>query len=212
MCFRRLWVVILALSSGCVTVYQPLQTLQRPVVVDLDEANFDGLKVEVRCPPGTFVKGGDAQRMCRRVQRVFANQGANVEPVAPTSKPDLIIDIQSRLLHSNVDTFMSLLCIASLTLVPAMSEASLAADVTIRDGEGFVLASDSFQARFINYFGFGVWAINGILDLFFRAPNEKLTGNSQNKEVSRDFYSQLSQLAFHARTRALVLRGFEQQK
>jgi hypothetical protein len=230
--FRMLAPIALALAgTGCVTVYQPLRSLQRPVVVDLNEANFEGVRVRVRCPAGEFVKGGEAQKLCRKVQRTFANQGAIIDyggevaaPVparpgvsvagasAPTLKPDLIIDLESRLLVDDTDRLFSLLCILTATLVPWVTDTSLAEDITIRDGDGFLLASDSFQARFVNYVGIGVWAVNALLDLFVRGENEKLIGKAQGAVVSRDFYGQLSQLAFHARTRALVLQNFERPK
>jgi hypothetical protein len=205
-----------ALASGCVTVYQPLRALQRPVVLSTDENNFEGLKVQVRCPPGAFVKGGEANKLCRKVERVLSNQGALVggsggaDPNAP--KPDLIIDIESRLLSDDTDRLFSVLCILSGTLIPWVTDTSLAEDITIRDADGFVLASDSFQARFVTYIGLAVWAVNGLLDLLVRGEDEKLVGKAQNAVVSKDFYSQLSQLAFHARTRALVLRNFERAK
>lgn len=220
-------VVTLAAASGCVTVYQPLQALQRPSVVNLEEANFEGVRVLVRCPPGEFVKGGEAQKLCRKVQRSFSNQGAIIDygdtpstrqpassavKVPSATKPDLIIDIESRLLSDNTDRLFSVLCIASATLIPWVTDTSLAEDITIRDGDGFLLASDSFQARFVSYFGLAVWVVNGLLDLFFRPEEEKLAAKSQNAVISRDFYSQLSQLAFHARTRALVLKNFERPR
>lgn len=212
MFFRTLTLIALGLLSGCVTVYQPLQTLQRPVVVDTEQANFEGLRVQVRCPPGQFSKGGDAQRLCRKVQHAFTNQGALTEPGTAATKPDLIIDLESRLLNFETDRLMSVLCVLSLTLIPWVSDTSIASDVTIRDGDGFVLASDSLHARFVNYFGLAVWASNALIDLIFREPEERLTGNAPKEEISRDFYSQISQLALHARTRALVLRHFESAK
>lgn len=221
----------LSLLSGCVTVYQPLQTLARPVALDITEANFEGLKVLVRCPAGEFVKAGDAKRLCNKIQRVFTNQGALTEggllsakparrsqdpepqaaaPGMPASpKVDLIIDLKGRLLHFDIDKLMGALCVVSLTLVPCVSDTSLAQDVTIRDGDGFVLATDSFQARFVSYFGLAMWAVNGLLDLLVRAPEDRLIGNAQKAEVSDDFYSQLSQLALHARMRSLTQRNFE---
>jgi hypothetical protein len=202
------------LTSGCVTVYQPLRALQRPVVLSIDENNFEGLKVQVRCPPGAFVKGGEANKLCRKVERVLSNQGAVVGGGVEQNgtKPDLIIDIESRLLSDDTDRLFSVLCILSGTLIPWVTDTSLAEDITIRDADGFVLASDSFQARFVTYIGLAVWAVNGLLDLLVRGEDEKLVGKAQNAVVSKDFYSQLSQLAFHARTRSLVLRNFERGK
>lgn len=197
-------------ASGCVTVYQPLRGLQKPVVLNTEAANFEGLRVQVRCPAGTFVKGGEANKMCRKVEKVFANQGATIANQAnDPKKPDLIVEIESRLIADDTDRVFSLLCIASGTLIPWINDTSLAEDVTIRDGSGFLLATESYQARFVSYFGLAVWVANAFMDLFLRTPEEKLLGKSQSLAVSKDFFSQLSQLAFHARTRALVLKGFE---
>lgn len=210
---RFLLPITLALgASGCVTVYQPLRSLHRPVVVNTEENNFEGLHMKVRCPAGAFVKNSEAQRLCRKVERLFANQGALIDLADAKEKSDLIVDIESRLLADDTDRLFSVLCILSFTLIPWTTDTSLAQDITIRDGDGFVLASDSFQARFVSYFGLAVWAVNGLLDLIVRPPGEKLVGDAQRAVVSKDFYSQLSQLAFHARTRALVQRNFEPAK
>jgi hypothetical protein len=201
----------LLLLSGCITVYQPLQTLQRPVVVELDKDNFDGVRVAVRCQAGSDITKGESKRLCQKVERVLANQGAVIATAETTQKPDLIVELESRVLHHEVDTLMSLLFGVSLTLIPAVTDTSLSEEVTIRDGDGFVLARDSFQARFVTYMSSVVWAVNGLLDLLVRPPEERLTGKSQQAVVSQDFYSHLSQLAFHARMRALVLQGFERK-
>jgi hypothetical protein len=207
-------VALATVSTGCVTVYEPLRGLQRPVVLDTDQPNFEGLRVQVRCPANEFVKTAEAQRLCRKVQRSLANQGAvtDLGDSATAPKPDLIIDLESRLLSDETDRLFSVLCVLSATLIPWTTDTSIAEDVTIRDGNGFLLASDSFQARLVTYFGLAVWAVNGLLDLIVRGENEKLTGKGQMPVLSRDFYSQLSQLAFHARTRSLVLGGFERAK
>lgn len=203
------------LATGCVTVvYQPLRGLQRPVMLGLDEANFEGVHVQVRCPPGPFVQAGDAQKACRKVQQVFSNQGAVIDPVGTVgqpgvARPDLIIDIESRLLSDETDRLLGLLCIATYTLVPWVTDTSFTQDITIRDGDGTLLLADSLPARFVTYTGVGVWAVNALLDVFARPASERLSGDAQFAVFSQDFYAQLSQLAFHARTRALVLRGFE---
>lgn len=214
-------VLCLALaSSGCVTVYQPLKGLQRPTVVQLDEDNFKDVRVQLRCGKGDAT-AGERNKLCRKLQKVFSNQGAVVDTgglaevprgAAAAPKPDLIIDVESRFMSDDTDRFFSVLCVLTATLVPWITDTSLAQDVTIRDGDGFLLASQSYEARFVRYVGLGVWAVNALLDLFLRSPDEKLTGTNQNAVISKDFYRQLSQLAFHARTRELVLRTFEPPK
>ena len=216
------WVLLWgALLSGCVTtVYQPLSSLQRPAIVDPRLANFEGMRLLVHCVPGDYLKASDADLLCRKVGALFRNQGAKVEtnlrrhgrssrsPEAG-AQPDLVVELSSRLLHKETSGPLWALTVLSLTLVPAFTEYSVAQDVSIRDASGFLLASDSLKARFIEYFGAGVWGVNWVLDTLVRPPEEELTGDAPARDFSRDFYAQLSQLAFNARVRSEVLRSFE---
>ncbi len=217
------WVLLWgALLSGCVTttVYQPLSSLQRPAIVDPQLANFEGLRLLVHCIPGDYLKASDADLLCRKVGALFRNQGAKVETNLRRhgrssrsreegAEPDLVIELSSRLLHKESSGPLWALTVISLTLVPAVTEYSIAQDVSIRDASGFLLASDSLKARFIEYFGAGVWSVNWVLDTLVRPPEEELTGEAPARDFSRDFYAQLSQLAFNARVRSDVLRSFE---
>src|SRR5205814_1612277 len=72
-----------------------------------------------------------------------------------------------------------------------------------------LLLQDTLTARFIRYFGFGYWAIQGLIDLFVRPKGEGLVGNNHKNDFSRDFHGQMSQLAFHAVMREKILRSFE---
>ncbi|HVG63319.1 MAG TPA: hypothetical protein VNA24_32440 [Hyalangium sp.] len=209
------------LSSGCVTVYQPLVSLQRPVVVDPRIANFEGQRMLVRCIPGDYLEPGDADQLCRNVRSLFTKQGAQVEVEVPRAgmsargeqdgpKADLIIDLRARLVHEESSALMGVVSGLTLTLVPSISEFTFAQDVTIRDSSGFQLASDTLQGRFIRYNGIGVWAVNSALDLLVRSDEEELTGDAPKKDFSRDFHRQLSQLAFNAHMRSWVMRGFEE--
>lgn len=209
------------LASGCVTVYQPLVSLQRPVAVDPQLANFEGQRVLVRCIPGDYLQPSDAVQLCRSVRTLFANQGAQVDVEVPRPgasaldeqegpKADLIIDLKARLVHEENNGLLWTLSGLTFTLVPAITEFTFAQEVTILDSSGFQLASDTLQGRFVRYFGAGLWAVNGVLDLFVRSDAEDLTGDAAKKDFSRDFYGQLSQLAFNARMRSWVMRGFEE--
>jgi hypothetical protein len=122
--------------------------------------------------------------------------------------PDLIIDLSPRLLHQDDVPILWLLSYLTFTLVPAITEFTFAQDVAIRDGEGSLLVADSLQGRFIQYFGAGIWAVNTALDMAVRKEGEKINDDVTRKDFSRDLYGQLSQLAFNARMRAQVLRGF----
>jgi hypothetical protein len=218
------WVLLLwgVLLSGCgVTVYQPLSALQRPTVVDPTVANFEGLHVLILCIPGDYTQVPDAGILCRKVGTLFRNQGAKVDTDLSRrgrssrrieeegSRPDLIVELSSRLLHKETGGPLWILTVLTFTLVPAFTEYSVAQDVTIRDASGSLLASDSLKARFIEYVGAGMWAVNWALDTLVRPPEEALSGDAPARDFSRDFYAQLSQLAFNARVRAEVLRSFE---
>lgn len=213
-----IWLV-LTLASGCVTAYQPLVSLQRPLAVDPAIANFEGQKILVRCVPGEYVEASDAQLLCRKMRTLFSNQGATVEVEVPSKnasfgatafKPDLIVELRSRLLKQDDSAWRWLLCYASFTLIPAVSEFDFAQDLIVRDSSGFTLAQDSLQGRFVTSFGFGVWAVNWLLDLLVRPKTEAITGDWAKKDFSQDFFGQVSQLAFHARMRAAVMHEFDQ--
>lgn len=209
--------IALALSS-CVSVYQPLVSLQRPVAVRTEAGNFVGVRVLIRCAPGDYLEPVDAERLCRKVRAVFANQGAEAEVEIPRSdgsasqverstKPDLVIDLTSRLAHEDNSKLLWLVSFATFTLVPAISDYTFRQDVSIRDADGFLLASDTYQGRFVRYFGLAVWLGSTALN-WVRSDAEKLSPGALHRDFSRDFYGQLSQLAFNARMRAKVLNTF----
>ncbi len=208
-------------ASGCVTVYQPLVGLQRPLAVDPEIENLEGQRLLVRCVPSDALEPTEAEQLCRRMRSLFMNQGAAVETEVPRknagfatwgqaqAKPDLIIELRSRLLHEERNGWLLALCIASLGLWPSTSEFEFAQDVTIRDGSGFLLSTDSLQGRFIRWVGLTSWVLDAVLDLFVRPKDEALTGDGAQRQFSRDFYGQLSQLAFGARMRSAVMHEFE---
>ncbi len=212
-------------APGCVHVYQPLSSLHRPVVVDPQAANFQDLRLSVVCPPGGLVSRGEAEVLCERVSKLFENQGATVttsgsdrigedlaeDPEQETGDPvaapttDLVLELRSRETHFTNDPLSWVLCVGTATLVPAYTESTFAQDVIIRDGTGFLLASDSLQGRIIRTFGFGTWAGNKVLDLVWRKKEDELSTAQVYAEVSADLYGQLSQLVFNAKMRWQIL-------
>jgi hypothetical protein len=203
-----------------VTVYQPLVALQRPTAIDTDAQNFERQRMLIRCIPSDGLKPDDAQLLCGRLRTLFTSQGAQVEVEVPqrggppsneagAAKPDLIVDLKGHLVNSQDNGLLWIVCALTFTLVPAVSEYTYAQDMTIRDANGFQLASDRVEARFVRYFGVGIWAVNSTLDLLVRSEDEKLTGEVSSKDFSRDFYRQISQVAFNASMRALVMRSFD---
>lgn len=211
--------LLLAAASGCVTVYQPMVSLQRPVVVDHRLPNFEGTRLLLRCVPGDEMPPADAELLCRKVGILFQNQGAQVEHEVPREgrssrlaengqAPHLVLDLRSRRLHQERSGLLLLLSVLTFTVVPSVEEMSFAQEVTVRGPDGSLLASDTFQARFVEYTGIGVWGTNAVLDLLVRPEPERL-GSAAGRDFSRDFYGQLSQMVFNARVRAQVLQGFE---
>ena len=106
---------VVALLPGCVTVYEPLLGLQRPVVVNLNAPNFEGQRILVRCLPSDHLPAQDMEYLCRRVRNILQKQGAEVEITVPrgarsravereegVAPPDLMIELSGRLLKSNV--------------------------------------------------------------------------------------------------------------
>jgi hypothetical protein len=232
---HRFWsrlsaIAVAIFASGCassmatVTVYQPLSSLQKPTALHVSESNFAGQRMLIRCVPSTdgkYHKPADAQRLCVKLSSLFTNQGAQVDIAVPQrgggavpelvngARPDLIVEVTTRLLHEKNPAFLWAACVLSCSVIPAYHEQSIAQDISIRDADGFELASDSLQARFVEYQGGGIWVVNKALDLTVREEPEHLTGNAAGKEFSRDFYRQVNQLAFNARVRAAVLRSFD---
>ncbi|MDX2020586.1 MAG: hypothetical protein SF187_10115 [Deltaproteobacteria bacterium] len=211
--------LVVASLGGCVTVYQPLVGLQRPTVIDFQQDNFAGQKILVRCLPQDNLNRNQAQVLCRKISTLFSNQGADVQTLVPSERdtgdaeaaerlPDLTIDTKVRLVSEQSSLLLGIASVWTFTLVPNVGEYTFAHDVIIRDREGFALATATLQARFIRYFGLGVWGVNGLLDWLVRSDDEKLGGNVAQQDFSRDLYRQLSQLTFTAMMRSRVMHSF----
>lgn len=208
--------------GGCVHVYQPMSGLHEPVVVDPQMPNFEGMYLTVRCLPGDFVNRQETSALCRKVATLFENQGATVNTVQslgqadeirwgqaapeaqvddsnPNPTNDLTVELRGRQLHQAKYPVSWAMCVSTFTLFPGISESTFAQDVVIRDGNGFLLVSDTLKGRLIRRFGLGTWVGNKILDLTWRKDDDKLTGEAANEDLSRDLYGQLSQLTFNAK-------------
>jgi hypothetical protein len=200
-------------------MYQPLVSLQKPVVVDPSLANFTGVRMLIRCVPGDYIDQSEAQTLCSNLRTLFRNQGAQAEieipnprgsfrPSQSSTPPDLVVDISSRMLHQDDNVWLWVLAVSSCLIIPGVTEDTFATDVTIRDGTGALLASETLQGRFERYIGLSTWGVNEVMDLLVRSDAEKVTGDAAAKDFSRDFYGQLTQLAFNANMRSIVMRGF----
>jgi hypothetical protein len=208
------WACVALMGCAQVTVYQPLAGLHRPVVVDRQAPNFEGVRLRIHCPPGAGVAADEAQAMCDKVSQVFENQGALVTTseeandggtLRTAEAPHLMLEIRTRETRQTTRPLSRMLWIASLTLVPAISEITFTQDLTVRDGSGFLLASDTLRGRLVQREGFGVWAVNKALDEYVRRPEEKLTGEAAKRHLSEDLYGRLSQLTYNAKIRRELL-------
>lgn len=79
--------LLLALTTGCTTVYHPLSGLHAPVVVDPGVGNFPDLRIVVHCVPRDLLTKS-AGALCQRVQQVFENQGAEVRTVTSANRTE----------------------------------------------------------------------------------------------------------------------------
>ena len=202
---------------GClhVTLYQPQKAIHGPVVVTPSPVNFSGLKVKIRCNAHKeFMPSGDASRMCGNLVTDFQQQGAEVESVVPSgrnfieppvfegARPDLTIEIESKIDYEYDYALTYPVSWMTLTIVPMISEQTFSQRVVVYGRDGSVLTEEVFRERFVEYTGLGVWSLNWLLDWFVRADEDHLSGEAPHEDFSRDFYGQVRQLAFNARIRS----------
>ncbi len=186
-------------TTGCIAVYQPMSGLHRPIAVDPTYANFTDLDLTLHCVPGDHLDRGETRSLCRKLGRLFENQGAEVHTlvgrsplVDPDDEPDaaatdalaekvrpktaLHVSLRSRVVHQES---------ISIFGWDIVTDYTFAQDVTIRDEHGFLLAKDTLTGRVMMRLG-----------AFEEAKDE----------FTRDYYGQISQLAFNAKMRRQVLR------
>lgn len=215
-------VALLALSTGCVPIYQPLRGLNTPVVIDTQVQNLAGVRLTVHCVPGGMLTPLTAQELCQKVGVVFENQGALVTAVATpggveglddspatasSTMPatDLDLEIRTRVIHQAHNPMLWVLCVLTFTIVPASTEYTFEHDVVIRDGTGFLLAEETLQGRMVQQFGIAAWAGNGLFNLW-RLPQDEISYKAMKDDLSTDLYRQLSQAVFNAKMQWLVLQ------
>jgi hypothetical protein len=221
---------ILLACSGCMTVYQPMMSLQRPVAIDPRERNFENVSVLVRCITSDAVDSSESNKLCQNTSQLLTNQGAKVtieipgetvegeedeppalrgKPKPQATRPDLIVELSGTLVSNDNGPLNWIFCYLTLTLYPAITDATFEQQVVIKDPNGFLLAQDALQARFVRYFGLAVWAINGLADWLVRPKSERLTGDAPNRDFSKDFQGHISQLVMNAWARKQVLHNLE---
>ncbi len=192
---RLCCVTACALLAGCMSVYQPMTGLHRPVAIDIDYANLAGTRLSIQCLPSEIVTDSEAEDLCRKLTRLYENQGATVETRTTPGRvgdPDgeladvratgeaapkmsLSVELSSRLIHKEV---------TNILWWSIRTDYTFAQDVVIRDASGFLLLRETLTGRFRKSLGFRALAA---------------------KQFSRDYYAQLSQLALNAKMRRQVL-------
>lgn len=192
-----------AALGGCVDVYQPMTGLHRPIAIDVGYTNFTDLDLRVRCRASAAMDAGQAGELCRRVARLFENQGARVEVLRdgapPIEEPEDAAEAQGEKAKApraalSIEIAGREIRRETTTLIPWLwehtSDYTVAQDITVRDETGFLLAADTFVFRFVSRVG------------FFSDAEE---------QFSADFYGQISQLALNAKVRRRVLAEGKRQ-
>ncbi|MEL6543668.1 MAG: hypothetical protein AAFQ82_03520 [Myxococcota bacterium] len=202
------------LCVGCMTVYQPLQGLQDPTLLDLGASNFEQTSLELRCPESDAVDREQARKLCTVMRQLFENQGAQVRDgeeidVSDGEHPssELVVELRSRMIDDRINLSSYLLSVITFSLVPAVSERSVAQTVTVLDSKGRQLARRTYEWRMNRYIGVGVWSVNWVLDSTARAEEDELTGDVASERFSQDLYRQVSQLTFNAKQRLSLTEG-----
>lgn len=187
----------LALSGCSRMIYQPMSGLHRPIAIDTQAANFVATAIDLKCSSDPALGEADVRKTCRRLKRLFERQGAQVTMRTAFDKPDrdadddavspedaprrpggvqLFIELHAQQLHAQ----------SSLPFFwDHTADFTFAQDVTIRDATGFLLARDRLTGRFVRHLAWP-WQDDDAIPF------------------SRDFYGQISQLAFNARMRWTV--------
>lgn len=138
-----------------------------------------------------------------------ADEGASAdaavadEPEAP--RTDLIMEVRARQTHFSGHPISWVLCVSSFTFLAGTLEQGFAQDVVIRDANGFLLVSDTFEGRIVSRMGLGPWLGNGIVDITMRKRKDRLIGDAMDRDISDDLYRQLSQDLFNAKMQRQVL-------
>ncbi|MCA2961343.1 MAG: hypothetical protein IOD12_13920 [Silvanigrellales bacterium] len=190
---------------GCISVYhyQPLQGLHRSYALSYKEANFAGLTLNLSCIANTFVSESAAGVLCDKLRTVFEGQGAKVlDAESGDAAFDYGLEFEATQTYHHQNAWMWPVSILLFTLFPVEQEYAFKQTVTLtRGSDGSPLRRESFEARFLWFWGAGYWGLNKLFNVTVRNDSEKVDDASMRRDFSRDFYSQVSQLVYNARTR-----------
>lgn len=216
--------------GGCVsvTIYHPLRGLQKPAPINIKRPNFTNTRLTLQCLPGGALTENEANLLCEKLSALFVRQQAQIAASKPEqgeteeseSPPaeddtvgekaeasdektslDLTVRLEAERSADNLYAWTWVPCILTFSLFPSKSEQTVTQKVTVVDAESRVVATDSFSARFVSYWGVGYWAANLAFNTFVRESRDELTDDSLNLEFSRDFYKRLSQVVYNAKVR-----------
>ena len=123
---------------------------------------------------------------------------------------DLRMELTSHDVHSSNDPITWGLFLVTAGLVPGVTDSSFALDVVVRDGTGFLLASDTLEGRIVRRTSWGVVLVNRSMDRWVRDEDETLGDDAAYKDLSNDLYGQLSQMVFNAEMQWRVLQEVPQ--
>jgi hypothetical protein len=185
-------------ALGCSRmVYQPMSGLHRPIAIDTQLGNFVETAISLRCSSDKALGESDVRKTCRRLKRLFERQGAQVRISTSYDKPrqrdadDEVSAEDAPRRPGGVQLFIELkaLQLHAQSALPFFwdghADFTFAHEVVIRDETGFLLARDRLTGRFVRRMAWP-WEDDDALPF------------------SKDFYGQLSQLAFNARMRWIV--------
>ena len=222
--------------SACVTVvYQPLSAIRQPVSIDIRKLNFEGFTLDIRCQSGALLGPEDANKLCRSVSADLERQGASVRTEEvnlqvidrndPSENADsrqssdkdaasqndalkskLVVELSAKRVRYLKNSWYGPLSFYTLTLVPLVEDVTDEQRIIVRDESGFVLADQSFQIRFIEYWGLGYVALNAAANLLFRTDEEKITEGTAGQLMTTDLHRQLSQVVMNAGARQMALK------
>jgi len=120
-------------------------------------------------------------------------------------KPDLTVEIASKIEHENESLLSAVAAGLTLTMAPIIAEQTFSQRVVVFGRDGSVLVEEVYKERFVEYVGIGVWSLNYLMDWFVRDEEDALSGDAAAKAFSKDFYGQMRQQVFNAKVRSEVL-------
>ena len=206
--------------------YEPVSSVHRALVVDPQALNFADTRLDVHCVPRDLLINGRSNQLCRHVAELFESQGAVVNTVSRWRRTEvaegetpvveepaedevtavgdprpvqLFVEIRARELSKKSYPLSWFACLASFTLIPAVTESTFVQEVVVRDAERVRLLEDRAEGRVRVRAGAGAWLSTLLLDRVWKKKKDKQVGVSVTKDLTRDLDRQLSQAVYQAK-------------